>query len=117
MQQQTPPYAVALQENDPKLAEFIGEGREMILADGALSAKVKTLMTCFATRFWRTRTESLQFQTGPGHWAPPKRRSPKRSGWLFGWAAFRRWSLGLTLSKIARQHAQLLKDSGRSGNR
>ena len=52
MQQQQPPYAVALQENDPKLAEFIGSGREMILADGALSAKVKTLMTmlCDALR-------------------------------------------------------------------
>ncbi|MDA0771077.1 MAG: hypothetical protein BZY79_00735 [SAR202 cluster bacterium Casp-Chloro-G4] len=45
MQQQRPPYAAALQENDPKLAELLGSGRELILADGALSAKVKTLMT------------------------------------------------------------------------
>lgn len=45
MQQQRPPYAVALQENDPKLAELVGSGRELIMADGALSAKVKTLMT------------------------------------------------------------------------
>ena len=45
MQQQLPPYAVALQDNDPKLAEFVGSGRELVLEDGALSAKVKTLMT------------------------------------------------------------------------
>ena len=43
--QQQPSYATALQGSDPKLAEFIGSGRELILTDGALSAKVKTLMT------------------------------------------------------------------------
>jgi alkylhydroperoxidase/carboxymuconolactone decarboxylase family protein YurZ len=45
MQHQQPPYAAALQANDPKLAEYIGTGREFILTDGALSAKVKTLIT------------------------------------------------------------------------
>ena len=51
MQQQTPPYAVTLRENAPTLAEFIGGGREMILADGALSAKAKTLMTRLCDAF------------------------------------------------------------------
>ena len=43
--QQPPPYMAAIQENFPKLAEYIDDGRGLILADGALSAKVKTLMT------------------------------------------------------------------------
>ena len=45
MQQSRPGYAVALQQNDEKMAEFLDTGREFIMADGALSAKVKTLMT------------------------------------------------------------------------
>ena len=45
MQQQQTPWAVALQENDPKLAELIDSGRDLITTDGALSAKVKTLMS------------------------------------------------------------------------
>lgn len=45
MQQQTPPYAASLMANDPKMAEILAANREFILADGALSAKVKTLMT------------------------------------------------------------------------
>ena len=43
--QQQPPWAVALQNSDPKLAGYLSEGREFIIADGALSASVKTLMT------------------------------------------------------------------------
>ncbi len=45
MQQSRPGYATALAQNDPKLADYLDTGREFILADGALSAKVKTLMT------------------------------------------------------------------------
>ena len=46
MQQPQPPnYRDALQSNDPKMAELLDTGREFILTDGALSAKVKTLMT------------------------------------------------------------------------
>lgn len=45
MQQQQPPYMAALQKHDPKLAKYVSTGRELILTDGALSAKVKTLMT------------------------------------------------------------------------
>ena len=45
MQQQPPPYAAVLEKNDPKMAEFLSTGREFIMTDGALSAKVKTLMT------------------------------------------------------------------------
>ena len=45
MQQQPPPYAASLMANDPKMAEILAANREFILADGALSAKVKTLMT------------------------------------------------------------------------
>ena len=45
MQQQTPPYAASLMANDPKMADMLAANREFILADGALSAKVKTLMT------------------------------------------------------------------------
>ncbi len=43
--QQQPTYASALAANDPKMAEMLAANREFILADGALSAKVKTLMT------------------------------------------------------------------------
>ncbi len=42
--QQTP-WAIALQANDPKLAEHIDSERDLIMTDGALSAKVKTLMS------------------------------------------------------------------------
>jgi len=45
MQQQGPSYATALQKYDPKMSEWVTEGREFIITDGALSAKVKTLMT------------------------------------------------------------------------
>ena len=46
MQQPQPPtYMDALQSNDPKMAELLTTGREFIMTDGALSAKVKTLMT------------------------------------------------------------------------
>ncbi len=45
MQQSRPGYAAALVQNDPKLAEYLDAGREFILTDGALSARVKTLMT------------------------------------------------------------------------
>ncbi len=45
MQQSRPGYAAALGQNDPELAEYLDTGREFILTDGALSAKVKTLMT------------------------------------------------------------------------
>lgn len=44
-QQQPPPYAASLMANDPKMADMLATNREFILADGALSAKVKTLMT------------------------------------------------------------------------
>ena len=43
--QQPSPYMAAIQKNHPKLAEHLDDGRGLILADGALSAKVKTLMT------------------------------------------------------------------------
>ena len=43
--QQQPTYASALAANDPKMADMLAANREFILADGALSAKVKTLMT------------------------------------------------------------------------
>ena len=45
MQQARPGYAAALQQNDEKMAEFLDTSREFIMTDGALSAKVKTLMT------------------------------------------------------------------------
>ena len=45
MQQQQPPYMAALQASDPRLADYLGTGRELALTNGALSAKVKTLMT------------------------------------------------------------------------
>lgn len=45
MTQQLPAYAITLQKHDPELAEYLATGREFILTDGALSAKVKTLMT------------------------------------------------------------------------
>ena len=44
MQQPGPGWAAALQQGDPKLAEYLNTGREFIVPDGALSAKVKTLM-------------------------------------------------------------------------
>ena len=44
MVQSQPPYMVALQKNDPKLGELLTTSRELIITDGALSAKVKTLM-------------------------------------------------------------------------
>ena len=44
-QPQVPGYITALNANDPQLAEWVNTGREFIIADGALSAKVKTLMT------------------------------------------------------------------------
>ena len=45
MQQQTPPYIAAMIKNDPKLEKHLGVTREFVMSDGALSAKVKTLMT------------------------------------------------------------------------
>ncbi|MCY4578779.1 MAG: carboxymuconolactone decarboxylase family protein [Chloroflexi bacterium] len=44
-QQQAPPYMAALLANDPKMAEILTANRDFIIQDGALSAKVKTLMT------------------------------------------------------------------------
>jgi alkylhydroperoxidase/carboxymuconolactone decarboxylase family protein YurZ len=35
----------ALQKHDAELAKYVSAGREFIMKDGALSAKVKTLMT------------------------------------------------------------------------
>lgn len=43
--QQLPPWAEALQNSDPKLSQYLADGREFIIKDGALSASVKTLMT------------------------------------------------------------------------
>ena len=43
--QQQPPYMTALQENDERLAEYLSTGRELVISDGALSAKTKALMT------------------------------------------------------------------------
>ena len=45
MQQQAPPYMAALMANDQELAEILTTNREFVIQDGALSAKVKTLMT------------------------------------------------------------------------
>lgn len=46
MQQPQPPaYITALRKHDPRLEEYVSAGREFVLKDGALSAKVKTLMT------------------------------------------------------------------------
>ena len=45
MQQNPPTFAQALQVHDSKLGDYVTAGREIVLADGALSAKVKTLMT------------------------------------------------------------------------
>ena len=42
--QQLPPWAAAIQKNDPKLSEYVSAGRELTVVDEALSAKVKTLM-------------------------------------------------------------------------
>ena len=44
MTQQTPPYMAALIANDPKRAGILTANRDFIIQDGALSAKVKTLM-------------------------------------------------------------------------
>lgn len=44
MTQHLPPYRQALSKHDPIMAEYVDTGRELIMADGALSAKVKTLM-------------------------------------------------------------------------
>ena len=44
-QSQLPPYVAALNAIDPELAEWVNTGREFIIEDGALSAKVKTLMS------------------------------------------------------------------------
>ncbi len=44
MQQQIPFYMVPLLEKDPKMAELLTSNRDFIVADGALSSKVKTLM-------------------------------------------------------------------------
>ncbi len=45
MQQPQATYRQALQKNDLKLDEYVNTGREFVLTDSALSAKVKTLMT------------------------------------------------------------------------
>ena len=42
---QQPTYMEALSKVDPGLAEYLTSGRELVLVDGALSAKTKTLMT------------------------------------------------------------------------
>ena len=44
-QPQSPGYASVLADTDPRLSEWVTSGREFIISDGALSAKVKTLMT------------------------------------------------------------------------
>lgn len=44
-QNQTPSYIAALNSTDPQLAAWVNTGRELITDDGALSAKVKTLMS------------------------------------------------------------------------
>ena len=43
-QQQGPAYMVKLSKADPKLAQHVDGLREYVAVDGALSAKVKTLM-------------------------------------------------------------------------
>ena len=45
MQRPQPAYMAALENSDPKMAEYLSVGREFIMTDGALPAKVKTLMT------------------------------------------------------------------------
>jgi len=45
MQQQQPAYVAALSKADPELSEHVANLREYVLTDGALPAKVKTLMT------------------------------------------------------------------------
>ena len=42
--QQKPSYVMSLETNDPKLLEKVSGVRDFTLEDGALSAKVKTLM-------------------------------------------------------------------------
>ncbi len=43
--QQTPSYLATLSRVDPKLLEHVSGVRDYVISDGALSAKVKTLMT------------------------------------------------------------------------
>ena len=43
--QQPPAYVATLSKADPKLLEHVNGVREYIITDGALSARVKTLMT------------------------------------------------------------------------
>ena len=43
--QQAPAYVVSLSKADPKLLEHVDALREYVITDGALSARVKTLMT------------------------------------------------------------------------
>ena len=43
--QQPPSYLETLGKADPKMLEHVTAVREYVIADGALSAKVKTLMT------------------------------------------------------------------------
>ena len=43
--QQAPSYVAKLSKADPKMLEHVTAVREYVIADGALSAKVKTLMT------------------------------------------------------------------------
>ena len=45
MQQQAPAYVDTLSKADPKLLEHVNGVREYVITDGALSARVKTLMT------------------------------------------------------------------------
>ena len=43
--QQPPSYMATLAKADPKMLEHVTTVREYVISDGALSAKVKTLMT------------------------------------------------------------------------
>lgn len=45
MQRPQPAYMAVLENSDPEMAEYLSAGRDLIMTDGALSAKVKTLMT------------------------------------------------------------------------
>ena len=45
MQKQRPAYIQMVQKSDAQLGEFLGTGLDLIMTDGALPAKVKTLMT------------------------------------------------------------------------
>ena len=44
-QSQQPAYIQALSKVDAEMAEYVSSGRELVIVDGALSAKTKTLMT------------------------------------------------------------------------